>query len=245
MAALEGLIEDGIPADRLMPGTGLTALPDTQKLSAHAVGLGCAAVMILPSFFYRAVGDDGQARYFSALIEDIADPRLRIILYNIPQNSGVAVSPALARRLSDAFPDTITAYKDSAGDWANTKAVIAAAPAISVFPGSEQFLAAALAAGGSGCISATVNVNPNGIRTVYDGLRSGRDVAAAERRMTAIREAVQRAGLIAGIKAVLAVGSGDRRWLNLRPPHRDADWATGEALATDIAAVRRSVGTPQ
>src|SRR4051794_38795245 len=46
MRALEWLVEAGIPPNRMMPGTGVTALPETVALSSHAVGLGCAAVMV-------------------------------------------------------------------------------------------------------------------------------------------------------------------------------------------------------
>ena len=53
--------------------------------------------------------------------------------------------------------------------------------------------------------------------------------------MKAVRKAAQEAGLITGVKAVLAVRSGDRRWLNLRAPHLDATLAQGEALAARIA----------
>lgn len=238
MEALEWLVEDGIDADRLMPGTGLTALPDTAALSTHAVELGCAAVMVLPSFFYGAAGDDGQARYFAELIGRVADPRLRVILFNIPQNSGVPVTPALAGRLGERFPGTVVAYKDSSGAWANTEAVIAAAPGIAVFSGSESFLVPGLAAGGTGCISATVNLNARGIRAVHDGVRAGRDVVAAEAVMKAKRQAAQKAGLIGGIKAVLAVRSNDRRWLNLRAPHLDATWESGLELAAQLDALR-------
>ena len=238
MAALEWLVEGGIPADRLMPGTGVTALPETVELSAHAMALGCSGVMVLPSFFYGAVGDDGQARYFAELIRQVEDPRLRVILYNIPQNSGVPVTPALAGRLGERFPGAVVAYKDSSGDWANTQAVIAAAPGIAVFPGSEGFLVPGLAAGGTGCISATVNLNARGIRSVYDSVQAGRDVAAAEAVMKAKRRAAQDAGLIGGIKAVLAVRSGDRRWLNLRAPHLDATWESGLELTTRLDALR-------
>ncbi len=230
MQALEWLVEAGIPADRLMPGTGLTALADTLALSRHAVGLGCAGIMVLPSFFYRAAGDEGQARYFGELIEAVADPRLRMILYSIPQNTGVPISPALTARLNAAFPDMVVAYKDSSGDWANTQAVIAAAPAVSVFPGSESFLTQGLAAGGAGCISATVNLNAAAIRAVFDGATGGRDVSAADAAIKGFRARVQRAGLIAGMKAALAVTSGDDRWLNLAPPHLNATREQGAAL---------------
>lgn len=177
MQALEWLAEAGIPADKMMPGTGVTALPDTVELSKHALELGCAGVMVLPSFFYTAAGDNGQARYYSELIEKVASPKLKLILYHIPQNSGVPVSPALTARLNAAFPDIVVAYKDSAGSWDNTAAVIAAAPNVSVFPSSEGQLTQGLASGAAGCISASVNLNAKAIRAVYEGVRAGRDVS--------------------------------------------------------------------
>jgi 4-hydroxy-tetrahydrodipicolinate synthase len=237
MQALEWLVEAGISPSRMLPGTGVTALPETVELSAHAVGLGCAGVMVLPSFFYTAAGDNGQARYFSELIERVAKPAMKVILYHIPQNSGVPVSPALAARLSDAFPDTVVAYKDSAGDWNNTATVIAAAPRVAVFPSSESQLTKGLASGAAGCISATVNLNAAAIRAVYDGARAGSDVAEADAAIKAFRKTIQDAGLIPAMKAVLAVRSGDKRWLNLRAPHENATVASGEAL---LAALARS-----
>ena len=236
MEALDWLIEAGIPADRLMPGTGLTALPDTLALSRHAVSAGCAGIMVLPSFFYGAVGDAGQARYFSELIDGIGDARTRIILYSIPQNSGVPVSPALTARLNAAYPDAVVAYKDSSGDWSNTQAVIGAAPAVSVFPGSESFLSQGLIAGGAGCISATVNLNAAAIRAVYDGMTGGQDMTAEDAAIKDFRAKVQKAGLIGGMKALMAVTSGDRRWLTLAPPHLNATMAEGEALQAELGA---------
>ncbi len=242
IAALEWLVEAGIPAGRLMPGTGLTAAPDTAELSAHATQLGCAAVMVLPSFFYPATGEDGQTRYFSEVIERVGSGRLRMILYHIPQNSGVPVPPALVKRLNSAFPATVVAYKDSGGNWDNTQALIEAVPALSVFPGSENFLTKGLASGGAGCISATVNVNAAAIRAVYDGATAGRDVAALDAAMKSFRKAVQDAGLIAAMKAMLAVRSGDARWLNLRAPHQDATLAVGQALLATLGAAAGHIG---
>ncbi|MEZ5803807.1 MAG: dihydrodipicolinate synthase family protein [Rhizobiaceae bacterium] len=235
--ALEWLVEAGIPPDRLMPGTGVTALPESADLTAHAVGLGCAAVMVLPSFFYTAVGDNGQARYFSELIERVGNPVMRMILYHIPQNSGVPVSPALTARLNEAFPETVVAYKDSAGNWDNTAAVIAAAPKVAVFPSSEAQLTKGLASGGAGCISATVNLNAAAIRALYDGAIAGRDVTEADAAVKTFRKAVQDAGLIPSMKALLAMRSGDKRWLNLRAPHENPTEAVGEALLATLGSL--------
>jgi 4-hydroxy-tetrahydrodipicolinate synthase len=242
MRALEWLIEAGISPDRLMPGTGVTALPETVELSKHAVGLGCAGVMVLPSFFYTAAGDSGQARYYSELIERVANPAMKMILYHIPQNSGVPVSPALTARLSAAFPETVVAYKDSAGDWNNTAAVIAAAPEVAVFPSSEAQLTKGLASGAAGCISATVNLNAAAIRSLFDRTLAGEDVAEADAVIKAFRKIIQDAGLIPAMKAVLAVRSGDKRWLNLRAPHENATLESGQKLLAALGSSADHIG---
>ena len=230
MQALDWLIEDGVPASKLMPGTGVTALADTVALTRHAVQAGCAATMVLPSFFFKDAGDDGQARYFEALINAVNDPRLRMILYSIPQNSGVAVSPALTARLNAAFPAHVVAYKDSSGDWANTCAVHEAAPDVAVFPGSEAFLAKGRALGMAGCISATVNVNAAAIRAVFDE-------TADDAGIQTVRKAVQSAGLIPAMKAMVAQRWSDDIWLNLMPPLHDATPETGTALLNELGSL--------
>lgn len=235
--AVDDLLAHGIDPATLMPGVGMCALGDTVALSRHAVTSGCAAVMVLPSFFYGAVGDEGQYRYFSEVIEAVGDDRMRVILYNIPQNSGVAVSPSLVARLASAFPNIVVAYKDSAGDWANTRAVIDAAPGVSVFPGSEMFLSQGWAEGAAGCISATVNLNAAAIRAVFDGVVAQREIASQDAEMKAFRLAVQKAGLIGGMKALLALKTKDSRWLNLRAPHLNATLDQGAALDAMLCAI--------
>lgn len=235
--ALDRLVEAGISAACLMPGTGVTSLLETLELSRHAAGLGCAAIMVLPSFFCTQAVEDGHFRYFSELIENLGDACPNICLYNIPQNSGVAVMPSLTARLKAAFPNVITAYKDSSGDWENTIAVIKAAPEISVFPGSESLLTRGLEAGGAGCISATLNLNARAIRDVFDAKVRGRDVSAIDADIKAFRKIVQDADLIPAMKAVLAAHSNDSRWLNTRAPLLNATMEKGKAVLAQLGAL--------
>src|SRR5205085_10803888 len=53
LALLDELIAAGIPAARMMPGTGCCAIPDTVELTRKAVQLGCAGVLMLPPFYYK------------------------------------------------------------------------------------------------------------------------------------------------------------------------------------------------
>jgi len=235
MKMLEQLVSAGIPAAQLMPGTGLCALPDTATLTRHAVDLGCAAAMVLPPFYYPT-SEDGLYAYYARLIEDVGSDRLRICLYHIPQMSGVPLSPALTARLNKAFPDTIVAYKDSSGNWDNTKAVIDAAPGVSVFPASEAALVDGLAAGAAGCISATCNSNPATIRAYYDAKRSGDAAtsAALQSDMVRHRQAIQDAGFIPALKSMFAAATKDATWLNTRPPMPEIDAELGQRLMGEL-----------
>ncbi|TNF61090.1 MAG: dihydrodipicolinate synthase family protein [Rhodobacteraceae bacterium] len=235
MEMLERLVDAGIPPDRLMPGTGLCALPDTVLLTRHAADLGCAAAMVLPPFYYPH-SEDGLYTYFARLIEAVQADRLRLCMYHIPKMTGVAISPALTARLNAAFPETVVAYKDSDGDWTNTKAVIDAAPGVSVFPASEVHLVQGIGAGAAGCISATCNSNPSVIRAYWDARQHGDEDRAEALRpgMEAHRQAVQAAGFIPALKAMMATATGEARWLNTRPPMDDADPALGQRLVDQL-----------
>ena len=231
MSILEDLVATGnVPPSKMMPGTGVGALPDTIALTRHAVDLGSAAAMVLPPHYYAgATTDEGLYRYFSDLIEGVGSDALRICLYHIPQMTGVAMTPALSARLNTAFPDIVTAYKDSSGNWQNTLDVLAAAPGLAVFPASETRLAEGSAAGIAGCISATCNTNIKQIRQYQDHILAG-ETSAAEKLTPAIdahRMAVQNAGLIPALKSMMAAASGEARWLNLRAPMDRADPSIG------------------
>ncbi|WP_197082616.1 dihydrodipicolinate synthase family protein [Bradyrhizobium sp. LTSP885] len=53
ISIMEGLVERGISAERLLPGVGTTALTDTIALASKARDLGCRRVLALPPFFYK------------------------------------------------------------------------------------------------------------------------------------------------------------------------------------------------
>src|SRR3989338_4359004 len=96
---LEAAVQ-AVGADRLMPGTGVNALPETIELTRHALSLGVSRVVMLPPSYYKGVSDEGLFRAYAQVIETLADDSLRVVLYHIPQVSGVAISHDLIERLS-------------------------------------------------------------------------------------------------------------------------------------------------
>ena len=158
IAMLERLLAAGIPAGRLLPGTGCCAIPDTVALSRHATTLGAPGVLVLPPFYYKGVSDDGLFAAYAEVIERVGDGRLRIYLYHFPQMTGGAHRRAADRTAAQALPGIVAGMKDSSGDLANMIATARAFPGFRVLAGSDEFLLPLLRAGGAGCITAVGNV---------------------------------------------------------------------------------------
>ncbi len=217
MALLEAVVEAGIPAQRLMPGTGACALTDAARLSAHAVGLGCGGVLMLPPFYYKGVAEEGLCAFFAEVIERVGDARLRLYLYHIPPVAQVGIPSTLLGRLASRYPGTLAGVKDSSGDWEHTARLLAEYPQLEIFPGSEAFLLQGLRHGAAGCITATGNVNPAGIRAIYAGWQEAQ-ADALQARAGALRRAVQAHPVIPAVKALLARIHGTAGWRRVRPP---------------------------
>ena len=225
MDLLDVLVDGGVDAGALIVGTGLSAIPETVALTSHAVGLGCAGVLMLPPFFYKGMSDEGLFAAYAEVIERVADDRLRVYLYHIPKVSGVALSAGLIGRLRDAYPDTVIGIKDSSGDWDNTRMLLEDFPGLRVFPGNELIMLDALRLGAVGCITATANVNAAGLAALYAERTDGLQEAASS-----VRRAVQSQAMVPALKQIVARRLGDDGWLTLRPPFVGLDEGQTNAL---------------
>ena len=216
---LEGLIARGIPAARMMPGTGCASLTDTVELTKHARDAGCPGVLMLPPFYYKNPSDDGLFAWFSEVINRVGGG-VKVYLYHFPQQSAVPFSLDLIGRLLEAFPDTIKGVKDSSGDYANMTAMVDAfaAQGFEVYTGSDEYLQRILAEGGAGCITAASNANCPFGGIVY-AKRTGTEADQAQAVLTATRRAATSVPLIPGLREIIARSSGDDAWRNIRPPH--------------------------
>jgi 4-hydroxy-tetrahydrodipicolinate synthase len=218
---LEGAVEAGIPADRLMPGTGVAAIPETVELTRHALSLGVRRVVMLPPFYYKGVSDDGLHAAYARIIDAVGDDRLEVVLYHIPQVSGVPLSLELIGRLIADYPGIVKGIKDSAGQLDNMKAIVAAFPGFSVLAGADPLLLPLLASGGAGCITATSNLVADSLRTVFDRWddpAAAAAVDAAQARIVAWRALSNAYVQIPTIKAMLALRTGNPAWRRVRPP---------------------------
>jgi 4-hydroxy-tetrahydrodipicolinate synthase len=237
MVLLEKLVSAGVDPSRMMPGTGHCAIPDSVKLTAHAVKLGCAGVLMLPPFYYKGVSDEGLYRNFAEIIERVGEPRLRVYLYHIPPVAQVPITLGLVARLLKKYPGTIAGMKDSGGDWANTKAFLDAyaKDGFDVFPGAETFLLQGMRNGGAGCISATANTNPGPIARLYDTWQ-GADAGGQQQKLDEIRATFAKYPMIPALKAAVAHYGGDPAWSKVRPPLVELTADQSKSLIADLDA---------
>jgi 4-hydroxy-tetrahydrodipicolinate synthase len=220
LAALEALLEQSVPAQTLLPGTGSCALTDTVSLSRAALEAGTTGVLVLPPFYYKGVGDEGLFRFFAEVVERIGDDRLRLYLYHIPQMTGIDLGLPLISRLIDAYPGTIAGTKDSSGDRERIRTLCREFPDFAVLAGTETLLLETLRNGGEGCISATVNVTSRLARQVYDAHAAGQEDEAdvLQARLSDLRASIEAYPMIPALKVLMANLTEDEAWHYLRPP---------------------------
>lgn len=234
---LEALLGGGIPSAQCLVGTGCTALADTLALTRHAGEKGCAGALIVPPFYFKGVSDAGLARYYDGLIAACGASLPPVYLYHIPQVTGVGVSVELVAQLAGRHGEKIRGYKDSSGNWSNTAALLARVPSLDVYVGSENLLLENLRAGGAGCISAGINVQPAAVARVV-ACAGSVDAEAALEPANAVRKALEKTGpLIPAVKAALARIHRSEGWRAPRPPLEALAPSVRESLLAELRAL--------
>ena len=218
ISAVDGLIAGGVPASRILVSTSCAALPDTVVLTRHAVQAGTRACLLLPPFFLKGVPDQGVIDAYSWVIDQVNDPRLRIVLYHIPQVSGVPLSHHVIKTLIQRYPQTIIGVKDS-GCQRDTSLSFAKAfmPPLEVWVGNEPDLQVMAAQGSVGAVSGVGNVLPHLLQRLvaqHDGPDAARDL----QRVQDFIAILGGYAMTAAFKGIMSILTGEQSWRRVRPP---------------------------
>ena len=243
-AAVDALIAAGVPAGGILVSTSCAALPDAVALTRHAVQAGTRGVLLLPPFFLKGVPDAGIVDFYAQLIGQVADERLRIMLYNIPQVSGIALSHAVIHTLLQRWPQTLIGLKDS-GCQRDASVTFAQAfmPPLQVWVGNEPDLQTLAGLGSLGAISGVANLAPRLVaRLVQDA--NGPGAAGDQARMAALLGVLLRGpwGLTAAFKGLMALRTGQPGWRRVRAPLLALTDAENAKLVALWQALSRDTG---
>jgi 4-hydroxy-tetrahydrodipicolinate synthase len=132
----------------------------------------------MPPFYFKNPSVDGLAAYYEPLLKAAKIP---VLLYNIPQLSGAAITAELLRRLSKF--ERLYGMKDSFSKAEPLVAFIREFPKLKILTGVPQNVAANLEAGGAGALTGNGSVFLRETRAVFSAWSKGGDVQAAQQRL--------------------------------------------------------------
>lgn len=164
----------------LIAGTGCESTRDTIELTRQAADLGYGAALVrTPAYFKAQMSDTAFERHYRAVADASPVP---ILLYSVPQFTGVALEPPLVARLAE-HPNII-GIKDSSGNVQRLAEAVQRVPAaFQVLVGSATTFYPSLCVGASGAILAMACVAPELCADLFESYsRGGHESAQALQR---------------------------------------------------------------
>jgi 4-hydroxy-2-oxoglutarate aldolase len=191
--------EAAAPGQILIAGTGSESTAETISRSKAAASLGFDCVLVkTPSFYKSALNPDTLAEHYRRVADACQIP---VILYSIPQLTGVALEADLVARLAE-HPNII-GIKESSGNVQRVGEIIAAVPEkFQVVVGSADTLYASLLIGAVGGVLALADCLPELCIEVHRAVASDQMANARDlnrRILPASKKIVRQLG-IAGVK---------------------------------------------
>jgi 4-hydroxy-tetrahydrodipicolinate synthase len=232
--ALQKLVLEGFDPRKIILANGSSCIFDTVELGREALKHGCAALLIAPPSFYKNVTDEGVIAFYRAIIQKIANPNVRIILYHIPQMSGVPISLKIIETLRREFPKIVIGIKESEGNLPFTKTMLERFPGFKVFVGKEKHIIESVHLGGAGTICGIANLYPELICSLY--AQGKQDNSPNPVIIEAIFKALNGIPFIPAAKAVMEKREG-KAWHAVRPPLLPLDQTQSERC---ISALQES-----
>jgi 4-hydroxy-tetrahydrodipicolinate synthase len=222
-----------LPHLALIAGTGCANLTDTQALTRAAFDAGADAALVLPAFYFKGVSAAGLAAYFEAILQSAVPTDGRLLVYHIPQVSGIGIPAETVATLRARYPQQAWGMKDSQDHLPHTQAMLRDFPGFGVFTGSDSTLSDALAAGAVGGITALANITSPLNRQVWDAHQRGEGAPEAQARLNRARQVVAGLSGSAVMKFALAELFGFPRW-PVRPPLSELPAEAQARLAVEL-----------
>jgi 4-hydroxy-tetrahydrodipicolinate synthase len=210
---------DQLPGFRLIAGTGTPSLSESIELTKLAFDLGFDAALVVPPYYFRKATDDGLFTWFSELIKKAVPSDKYILGYHFPNVAGVGFSLDLLARLKASFPIQFAGIKDSShdADLAHNLGAKFGSDLV-VLTGTDSYLQMAMENQAAGCITAPANLISPDLRAVWDGIRDGKDIQAAQKRVDDQRHVLEQfPSFPPTLKALLHRLHGFPKW-PVKPP---------------------------
>ncbi|GAB6062752.1 dihydrodipicolinate synthase family protein [Deferrisoma palaeochoriense] len=231
---------EAIPSDRIfMAGTGRESTRDTVRATRRAAELGAdCALVVTPHYFKGQMTQERLEAHFRRVADESPIP---VLLYSVPQFTGVALEPGTVARLAE-HPN-IVGMKDSSGNIGPFTEICGLVPeGFAVFVGNAGVTYPALCVGAAGAILAVANCAPEACVALYEAFRAGDHARALDlqRRLQRLARLVTVAHGIGGLK--LACSMRGYKGGGVRPPLTMPTVDAAHEIARELEAVLACTG---
>jgi 4-hydroxy-2-oxoglutarate aldolase len=228
---------EGVPSTMtFIVGAGQQSTRGTIAEIERAAKAGADAVLVITPHYYRpAITQQALFEHYTAVADGVSVP---VILYSMPDLTGIKIEPETAARLSEH--ENLIGLKDSSNDIAKMRETVQmVTEGFAVTVGNGTVFCAALQAGALGGILAVGCVVPELCLEIYRAVKAGENDRATslQEKLTPLARAVTRTYGIGGLKAAMEmagyIGGGVRAPLQLATEEARAEIQTmlGEAIA--------------
>jgi len=207
---------ESIPKSKIMiVGTGMESTQETTRFTNQSAKMGAdCALVVTPSYFKGSMKPQILHDHFISVAES---SKIGILIYNVPQFTGINLEPELVAKLSE-HPNII-GIKDSSGNIQQLSEIIhLSQKGFAIFVGSAPVFFPALCVGAVGGILAVANAVPKEcvqIQNLFND-RKLDEARALQNRLTPLAKAVTVKYGIGGLK--MAVDLAGYFGGNPRPP---------------------------
>ena len=184
----------------VITGTGDAGTKAAIEFSKHAENVGADAVLVVSPFYLKPT-DKEIFEHYTKIAETVDLP---LILYNIPQVTGVEIPWWVVEALAEV--DNVVGIKDSSGNMPYMTALFEkVCGKISIMCGHDEIALAALASGADGLILASANLIPDIWVQIYNLVKKGslEEAQALQRKIQTLVRIVTRQGGGLAVKAGL------------------------------------------
>ena len=212
-------------------GAGQQSTRGTIKEIERAAGAGAEAVLVItPGFYKSAITQEALVEYYRA-VADAA--RVPVILYSMPDLTGIKIEPETAARLSEH--QNIIGMKDSSADIVKFAETVRQVPGdFAMMIGNGPVFSEALQAGARGGILAVGCAAPKLCMEIYQAVVAGNIDRAKglQARLTPLARAVTKTYGIGGLKVAMELAGfvGGAVRAPLRLPDESAAAEIGRLL---------------
>ena len=165
----------------VIAGTGGNCTSSVIELTKYAESIGVDGALIVTPY-YNKTTQEGLLCHYSTIAKQT---RLPIILYNVPNRTGVNILPQTCKKLSEI--ENIVAIKEASGNLSQIAEIAnLCEDNLHIYSGNDDQITSILAVGGIGVISVLSNIAPRFTHNIVENFIQGNVATAIEGQLKAI-----------------------------------------------------------